>query len=151
LPLVARDELELLRAEDLLHQARVLVTDTAQRAQAFKRLGSEVRAKELSAISQSLISAVSLDELAALRPAVARHVGACILCLLDKNAGRSALRARVALHVDADGRSALEAAGETFDARMIVPDRLLPEPPFTLLVEPLAFKAEPIGYVLFEL
>jgi DNA-binding LacI/PurR family transcriptional regulator/signal transduction histidine kinase len=162
-PWFAPESVIAVQADELLGQARLVVADVARRAQAQKRIVTERRAHTLSNISQALISALDLRELAAvLADGLPRlEVKSCFLSLYEnpkKPTEWSHLVFQLEdTHLGFDGGPAnriarLEEPPVRFRSRRLAPPGKLPENrPFTAVLEPLYFKEEQLGFVLFEL
>src|SRR5215510_5787959 len=90
LPALTNDDARRRVAEDLWHEARVLIGDTAQRAQAYQRTLDAQKAVTLGDISQSLITAKDLDELSDVlsHGLPALGVKGCYVLLYDDHATR---------------------------------------------------------------
>jgi DNA-binding LacI/PurR family transcriptional regulator/signal transduction histidine kinase len=153
LPWLVEEAVVAAQADELLGQARLVVGDVARRAQAQKRLVAERRAHTMSNISQALISALDLRELAAVLGEGLRRldVKSCFLSLYE-NPESPTEWARLVFRLDDAKNSRLEEPTVRFRSRRLAPPGNLPQDrPFTAVVEPLYFKQEQLGFVLFEL
>jgi DNA-binding LacI/PurR family transcriptional regulator/signal transduction histidine kinase/ActR/RegA family two-component response regulator len=152
MPCLTSDPIMRSRAEDLLQEARVLVGDATEHTQAQHRLMIERRARALSETAEMLSAAFDLESLGkALRECLPRlGVPSAYLVLDDKI---SSAGARVAFAHD-PGRdpAALERLRDATIERTLVPDGLLPvDRTYAMVVEPLFFKEDPLGYAIFEM
>jgi signal transduction histidine kinase/DNA-binding LacI/PurR family transcriptional regulator/AraC-like DNA-binding protein len=140
------------QAEDLLGQARVLIGEMAQRAQAYRQLQAERQSEMLREIGQALITTFDVDRLADVlaERLPALGIASCYLALY-KNPRSSLERSRLVLAYTEQGRAALEPGGRQFLSRRLAPDEMLPERRHSYVVEPLYFQDEQIGFVLFEI
>lgn len=140
-----------LRAEDLFGQARVVIGEAVQRAQISRQLQAERQTQVLRDIGQALITAFDVDRLAGVLADRLPELGieSCYLALYE-NPGESLEWSRLVLAFAGGDRIDLGAIGRRFPARQLVPPRLLPDRRYSLLVEPLHFQADPIGFVVFE-
>jgi signal transduction histidine kinase/DNA-binding LacI/PurR family transcriptional regulator/AraC-like DNA-binding protein/CheY-like chemotaxis protein len=140
------------RAEDLWGQARVVIGDMAQRAQAYKQLQAERQSEVLREIGQALITTFDVarltDVLAERLPALG--IASCYLSLYE-NPALSLEQSRLILAYTEQGRAKLEPDGLRFPSCQLAPKDLLPQRRYSLVVEPLYFRDEQIGFVLFEI
>ena len=151
------DEQARSRAEDLFGQARVLIGDTAQRVQAYRQLQAERQAETLREIGQALITTFDVDKLADVlaERLPALGIASCYLALYENpaqdDAAQSLGLSRLILAYTEAGRVEVEPGGRCFAVRQLVPAGLWPNRRFSFVVEPLYFRQEPIGFVLFEI
>ncbi|HZY41984.1 MAG TPA: substrate-binding domain-containing protein [Anaerolineae bacterium] len=146
-------EPERHHAEDLLGQARVVISEAAQRAQAYRQLSADRQAEMLREIGQALITAFNVGKLADVLAERLPGIGiqSCYLALYE-NPALSLEAARLVLAYTEQGRVALEPGGQRFLSRQLVPADLLPQGrQYSLLVEPLYFREEQIGFGVFEI
>ncbi|HEX9925820.1 MAG TPA: substrate-binding domain-containing protein [Anaerolineae bacterium] len=149
--LPALDHRTRVRAEDLSGQARVVIGEAAQHAQSARQLQAERQTRILRDIGQALITTFDVDRLAGVLSARLPDLGieSCYLALYE-NPAASIEYARLALAYSAGRRAELGPTGRRFPAAQLVPPDLLPDRRYSLLVEPLYFQTEPIGFVVFE-
>jgi signal transduction histidine kinase/DNA-binding LacI/PurR family transcriptional regulator/AraC-like DNA-binding protein len=140
------------RAEDLFGQARVLIGEAAQRAQAYRQLQAERQNEILREIGQALITVFDTDALADTLAEQLPRLGirSCYLALYEQRESPAA-QARLALAYTEQGRAALGPHGLHFSPAQIVPADLLPQRRHSLVVEPLFFREDQIGYIVFEI
>jgi DNA-binding LacI/PurR family transcriptional regulator/signal transduction histidine kinase len=139
-----------LFAENLWHEARVLVGDAAQRAQAYQRMLDRQRASSLGRISQSLIAAKDLDELfdVLARGLPELGVRSCYVSLYDGAAGSHF--STLVLGIEEGGVKSAQV-GTRFAAERLAPAGVLrQEPGRVVVVVPLSFKGEQLGMILLE-
>jgi diguanylate cyclase (GGDEF)-like protein len=142
----------LARAEDMWQQARVLIGEAAQRAEAFRRMQFEQQAAVLHDINQILLR--TLDR-AHLMEVIAEElprlgIDSCCLALYEKPAA-PAEWARLILAYDRQQRIQVEADGRPFPARQLAPrDIFRGDRCYSFVLEALFFGAEQMGFVLFE-
>jgi two-component system sensor histidine kinase/response regulator len=140
------------KIENYFQQARVMIGETALQTSGNHLLKAEQKSRVLNEISQALITAFDRQELMNI---VAREfprlgIGCCYLSLYEDPAA-PAEWSRLVLAYDKKGRRPLDPAGLRFPSRRLVPEGMLPtEERFSLIVEPLYFREEQIGFVLFE-
>ena len=139
-------------AEELWHEARVLVGFVAERAQGQHRLVTERFDRILRGAAEELSTSL---EPRAMAPILAARlpqlrIKSHFVALFDGAQGQE-VQARIVAAHDAGGRP-LFVADHPFPATRLVPDRsVLPERRFTFVVEPIYFEREALGYALFEM
>ncbi len=137
------------RAEELCHEARVLVGSAAERAQARKRLEVEHWSRLLRKTGEALYT--SLDV-----PGVMHTIQEQIPRLGIKSAFLSMFEngqenSRLTLAYDSTGRGADKHRGEIFPSNQLVPESVFDDSERqTFIVEPLFFEHDQLGFVLFE-
>jgi DNA-binding LacI/PurR family transcriptional regulator/signal transduction histidine kinase len=153
LPLLAPSAERRAIAEDLWHEVRVWLGGAAARAQANQRLASQRFARILGEIGTALTTAFDLDTLTSTITAELPRLGitSCYLSLYEGD--RASLEtARLLLAYDATAEAPLRPADPVFLSRRLAPDGLLPLGRRSeMIVEPLFFKEEQLGFVLFEM
>jgi GAF domain-containing protein len=140
------------RAEDLWGQAGVMIGETAQRLQMYRRLQAEQQAQTLREIGQALITTFDVEELMNVLVDGLPRLGipSCYLSLYENPKSPTKL-SRLILAYDEKGRIELEPGGQVFPSRQLAPDGLLPcERLYNLVALPLCFREEQFGFVLFE-
>ncbi len=146
-------EKELLhRAEDMWQQARVMIGETAERAQAYRQLRAEQQAATLRKVDQSLITIFDVAELMNVieKELPGLDIQSCYLSLYEKHEKPTDWSKLVLAYAKGE-RVALEAGGQRFPSRQLAPDAILyRKKPYSMLVEALYFREEQIGFVLFE-
>jgi sigma-B regulation protein RsbU (phosphoserine phosphatase) len=155
LPALASEPLRWVQAEDLWHEARILIGELAERAQAQHRLHRERVTRTLTESSASLLATQQIPSLV---PAIAEQLprlgipGAWLA--LFEGEPRPAPTARLMLAYDeADAARATSAgAGVVFPAKDLIPAAARPAGRrLSLVVEPLFFQAEQLGFMVLEL
>jgi DNA-binding LacI/PurR family transcriptional regulator len=173
LPGLQGDPRALLYAEDLWHQARVVIGERSRRVEAYRGWQANRQADKLHHIGEALTVALDvpglMDILARELPQLG--IARCYLCLYedpDKPDGW----ARLVLAYDEAGRVDLEAdgasppcavqggtpgrpgprrAGWRFPSRHLVPGELLsPNKQYSLVITPLYFRQEQLGFILLD-
>jgi len=142
----------LLRAEDLWQQARVMIGDTAQRAEMRQALRAERQAQMLREISQSLITTFDMGELMSVlaERLPLLDIPSCYLSLYE-DPHKAAEWSRLMLAYNEQGRIELEPEGRRFPSRRLIPEGILsPERRYSFVVEALYFQDHHLGFVLFE-
>jgi signal transduction histidine kinase/CheY-like chemotaxis protein len=146
------DEATLPRTENLFHQARVMIGETAQRQQAFLGQQAEQRARVLSDINQLLSATIDRTELMEVlvrtlpKLDIAR---AYISIYADPEAPTTS--SRLIMGYDENGPVEVEDHADCFPSHKLLPVELWPaDLPFSLVVEPLFFRQDQLGLALFE-
>ncbi|MGC9397596.1 MAG: GAF domain-containing protein [Anaerolineae bacterium] len=146
---------QVVRAEDLWQQARVMIGEWTTRLQALARLDLAQRQTELSEIEQTLSAALGVEGLMErVSQAVERlHIPRCYLSLYQ-DPENPAARARLALAYTYDEERGFvrrrEKEGELFSSPQLLPMSLWPSRRVSLHVEPLYFRTDQLGLLLFE-
>jgi hypothetical protein len=146
------DSRAMMRANGLWGQARVMISEIAQRAQAHRALQAEQQAQQLREIGAALITTFEVDELmnvlAEGLPSL--RIPSAYLSLYE-NPESPAEWSWLMLAYDQNERIELEPGGQRFPSPSLVPDSMLPlDRRYTMVVEPLFFREDQIGFVLFE-
>jgi PAS domain S-box-containing protein len=142
----------LLRAEDLWQQARVMIGDTAQRAEMRQVLRAERQARTLREISQALITTFDTGELmSVLADRLPRlDIPSCYLSLYE-DPHKPTEWSRLILAYNERGRVELEPEGRRFPSRRLIPEGIVSrERRYSFVVEALYFQEHQLGFVLFE-
>jgi signal transduction histidine kinase/DNA-binding LacI/PurR family transcriptional regulator/AraC-like DNA-binding protein len=142
-----------LRAEDLFEQAQLLIGGAAQQAQAYKEWQTEKHSDLLRQISQALITTFDFGKLSDMLVKQLPKIGIDSYCLaLYKNPESPLGQARMILAQTGQNHVRLEPGGRLFPASQLTPEGLLPQHRrYSLVVEPLYFEQEQIGFILFEI
>ncbi len=143
---------KLSRAENLLQQARVLVSQAAVWEEANKRLKAQQRTDLVYEISQALVTTFDNTELMKVlaRELPRLDIPRAYLCLYE-DPERPLDCVRLAMAYDGNGRSEKQALPPVFPSAQLLPQNLLPaESPYSLVVESLHFHAEQLGLAIFE-
>jgi PAS domain S-box-containing protein len=161
---LAGDGAALPRAESLLHQARVLVGERAQRAQVRQAFLADQQAQLLQEVGQALVTTHGLVELADVlaRELPRLAIPSCSLALYEEAqpyeypqpAPESSW---LIMAYNEEGRVELDASVRRFPSHLLAPNGLWPPgegeqptPPCSLLLEPLYFREQQLGFALFE-
>jgi GAF domain-containing protein/DNA-binding LacI/PurR family transcriptional regulator len=142
----------LQRAEDLWQQARVMIGEAEERAQAQQRLQAEQQAERLREIGQTLITTLDVEELLDVLTKELPHldIPSCYLSLY-KDPKRPTDSSRLILAYGKKGRVELGNAGQNFPSRQLVPSELWPQDRrYAFMAEALYFREDQIGVALFE-
>lgn len=145
----------LRRAEDLWGQAGILIGEAAQRARGYQMVERTRQTQTLRQISQALVTTFNVEELAGVLARDLPRLGIerCYLSLYE-NPQQPTGQARLILAFDERGRIESKLDARTFSADQLIPPALLAQQedakPYSLVLQPLYFQEEQIGFVLFE-
>jgi PAS domain S-box-containing protein len=142
----------LSQAEDLWQQSRVLVEETAVQARTYANFLAGQRDRVLREIDQILITSPGIEELMNVIAQELPRLGipSCYLSLYE-NPEKSTEWAGLALAYDEKGRAGLQEGERRFLSSQLVPEGMLPqERQYNLMVEPLYFRENQLGFALFE-
>ncbi len=136
-------------AESIFEQAHILVGDQAERVQARRRLDKEALLRDLEEMSAQVRT--SLDDLS-LQHAVVSHlprfkIPSCFVAAKSEHEGGNS---RIILAYDRQRGLNVNQNDQRF-RRELVPACVLPEWRHSLMIQPLFFDDEPLGYVSLEL
>ena len=144
---------QMLAAEDIWHQARVLLSELAQWIEVYHQQQEVLQATQLRRISQALISSF---EVPALMEVVVHElprlgIASCALALYgDPQAPHD--MASLILAYDRRGRIELPAEGLPFAATELAPHEVWRDGrPDGMVLHALYFQQQQLGYVLFEI
>ncbi len=162
LPCFNKDSREtLLRAETLWQQARVMLAETALRAQMRQEFRQEQQARTLREISQALITTFEIQGLMDILARELPRLGipGAYLFLYDhpssyRYPAPMPEQSRMMMAYNDRGRIALPAEGQAFPSQRLTPEKvdvLAQEQQMGLVAMPLYFQREQIGVVLFEI
>jgi DNA-binding LacI/PurR family transcriptional regulator/signal transduction histidine kinase len=152
LPCIATDQEMRSRAEDLFHEARGLVGEAIEHTQAHSRLMIERRTRALSQAAELLSASFDIKSLGdALRECLPKlGVPSAYLVV---NEGTLSPAAHVAFAYD-PGRdqTVLDRLRDATIEETSIPDGLLPfDRTYAMVVEPIFFKDDSLGYAVFEM
>jgi signal transduction histidine kinase/DNA-binding LacI/PurR family transcriptional regulator/DNA-binding response OmpR family regulator len=146
------DEASVRNAENLFQQIRVMIGETSQRVQAFQRLQAEQKSQVLSDINQQLSATIDgqelLDILESALPQL--DIRSCFISLYEDPASPTTL-SRLVLAYNEHGSIKIDPSKITFPSRNLIPAIIpLGDRPRSLIVEPLYFRNDQLGFALFE-
>ncbi|MCP4543812.1 MAG: substrate-binding domain-containing protein [Chloroflexi bacterium] len=145
----------LFRAEDLWQQGRMMIGDAVQRGQIYQVLQTEQWDAMLRETGYGLITASTvaelMNEVASGLPQL--DIPSCYLSLYEaQDATLEESRLILACDGEHEGCAELEGDGVRFLSRRLVPDGILSQKErYSMIIEPLYFRDEQIGFVLFEM
>lgn len=158
LPHLASSDLSW-RLESLLHETQLFIAGELRKAEAQRNLQKERQNWTLHEIGQSLITAFDraglMDTIVESIPRLG--IPTCALVLYDQarpyaHSHSLPEESRLVAAYNENGRLPLRPDGQPFLTGQFLPPGVLPENrPYTLLVEPLYFREEQLGYVLLEM
>jgi len=152
LPCLASDPVMSSRAEDLLQEARILVGEAVGDSQAQHRLMIERRTRALSQATEILSAAFDLESLGqAIRDCLPRLGVPSAYLVVDDEVSHAGARV-VFAHDPVRDSATLERLRDAAVEETSMPDGLLPvDRAYAMVVEPLFFKDDPLGYAIFEM
>lgn len=140
--------------ELLFQNGYIAIMDAANRTQANRRLSSERRATILRAAGQAVASAFDIEKLLEViaQELVNLEIDECYLSLYrGSDPLRNAEVLQLVMALKGGERVLFDKSECMFEAPNLVPNGLLsPDSPSSLIVEPLYFRDEQIGILLFE-
>ena len=158
--LAGLDNLEALtKAEDLLHQAHIMIGESAEREQAHQSMQVEQEFIALRGIGQALIATFDVPELMDILARELPRIGipACCLALYEHAAeSDEEIRpvpfkwSRLMLAYSEDGRFPAEGGERHFPSQTLVPPEMLADRRRTMIVEALYFREKQLGFFVFE-
>jgi DNA-binding LacI/PurR family transcriptional regulator len=142
---------DIARAENIWHQARVLIAEAGQRVRAHNRHQQAVQTLKLMEFN----SAFYAEDLSSLTDTFAQKlpglgIDRCYVTIFE---GNNAVpeTARLVLAFDEEERIPLESGGQRFPAAQLLPNDVLPDVrPVTLLAAPLVKSGKHLGLIFFE-
>jgi PAS domain S-box-containing protein len=146
------------RAEDLWGQARVMIGEMSRRQQAQQELQAGQQARTLRQVEAMLITTFNMKRLMDVLAENLPRLGipSCYLALYENPQPYQYPQpapewSRLELAYTDKGRIQLEPDGLRFPSRQLVPKGMLPQDrQYSLVVMPLYFQENQIGFVLFE-
>ncbi len=152
LPYLEDEEILSRRVEDLWQQARVMIGEFVKRTEGYKTLEIERQLQRVNEFGQELINTPDIPAMMDLLAQQLPELGIkrCYLSLYQDR--RHPLdESRLLLAYDQAGRKNLDELERNFPSEELAPDQLFrARQPFSLIVEPLYFREEQLGLVLFE-
>ncbi len=141
-----------LRIENLTQQARVIIGESARRNYAYQVIQMDEKMHILGEISQALSVTTSKAELIDVleRSLKLMDISRCYLFLYEKPVAPDGL-ARFVFAYDNHQRLALDPEGMEVPTHTLLPPNLLAAgPQRSLVVEPIFFREDQLGYAIFE-
>jgi DNA-binding LacI/PurR family transcriptional regulator/serine phosphatase RsbU (regulator of sigma subunit) len=139
-----------MRAEDIWHQARIVVSEAAMRRHAHERINAENTTQRLAAAAEALIARFDVTSLpgALVEQLGPLEIKSCFLALYEGGRGRSET-ARLVLAFKDGQLLALSDEERLFPTALLLPAELWSDER-ALVVEPLFFEEVELGFVLLE-
>src|SRR5579859_2788000 len=152
-PLLRESDGRLLSAENLWQQARVLIGEAAQRSRAYQAMQAERQAQTVGEINQMLSATIDMRDLSDILAQALPKLGLATFCLsLYENPAAPAEWSRVV--IAANARVSVDSCNswERFPSRRLAAAALMlsPDNCYSLVVEPLYFREDQLGFVLIE-
>jgi len=153
LPSLLADRRLLCRAENLWHQARVVIGHAAEQAGVRRAMLAQQRAETLRRVGQSLITAVDMAELTNVLGRELPRLGIPSCCLsLYARADAPLELANLVLAYDRGRHVGLAEEELLFKSRELAPDRMLHRADrLEMLLAPLYFREKQLGFALLEM
>lgn len=151
LPTLLNDQPTMLRAEDLWHQARVMIGERSRRIRAHKEWQARQQTLHLRRINHGLMTTTNVPALMDVLVEELPQLGisGCHLALYEDPIKPTA-GCRWVLAFDENGRSDLGIAGRRIASRPFAMGSEMPcDKPYHLLVMPLYFQDEQLGLIRF--
>ncbi len=151
LPHLAQDQ--ILLAEDLWVTAQIMISEAAQQSQRSQITQLERQMRLLNGLQESLITTFNITEV---MDTLAREIPqlgipSCYLSLYE-NPQRPTDAARLYLALASDSkRFELPDEKQVFPSLQLVPPEIWPDRSFSMIVEPLYFREEQLGFALLEI
>jgi signal transduction histidine kinase/DNA-binding LacI/PurR family transcriptional regulator len=143
----------LSKAEDLWHQARVLIGEIAEKAQAFQRFQIIQQSLLLSEIGQMLLSTFDVQKLMDVIQLSLPQLGirSCYLSIY-KGEGIPAESSNLILAYDGQKGFPLNSGGIPFPSKQLIPQELpSPNRRRTMSVLPLFIQKDHLGFIVIEM
>lgn len=140
------------RANRVLHQARILVNEISERKLVERGIQTKYKSDILQEIGASLITTFNLDEIknVMFRDLPRLGIPACYLSIYE-NSEEPSEWSRLIWAFNQKGLIDIPESGIRFPSSSLLPEGILPEGQrYSLVVEPLYFEKEQIGFVIFE-
>lgn len=143
------------KIEVLISQARVVVEEAFQRAQAYSQWRADREAENLRDINRALLTTFDVNQLTDVLSERLPALGIPSVYLVTYEGPTDAEvpdQARLRLAYSDDDRAVIEQDGLRFSTDQVVPPDFLPKDRrYSLVVEPLYFQDKSLGYVVFEI
>ncbi len=139
-------------AEDLLHQARIVIGEAAARVSARHTYRTHQDAQTFRNIGAALITTFDIGELMNLLAQGLPRLGipSCYLAVYE-DPQKPGEWSRLLLAYDERGRIPIDPNRQRVPSRQLIPEYLLPpNRQFSFMVESLYFRENQLGYVVFE-
>jgi DNA-binding LacI/PurR family transcriptional regulator len=142
---------DIARAENIWHQARVLIAEAGQRVRAHNRREQVALTLKLMDINEAFYAAdlhSLTDTFAHKLPGLG--IDRCYVTVFEGN-NPVPETARLVLAFDEEERVPLDGGGQRFPAAQLLPEEVLPDVrPVTLLAAPLVKDGKHMGLIFFE-
>lgn len=142
-----------IKAENLIHQARILLGEIAQRFQAYIRIQEEFKSNTLINIAESLTTSFNLDEIGGIIISDLQKLGIkkCYISLYEDGSEKISALSKLIIGYDKKGSVQIDDSKRIYQSDYLLPPSLKEKlKSFNLVVLPLYFKSEQIGFALIE-
>lgn len=140
------------RAENLLHQGRIVIGEAAARVSARHSYRMRQYTQNLRNIGDALITTFDMDELMNLLVQGLPNISipSCYLAMYE-DPQKPTEWSRLLLAYNEFGRISIDPGKQRFPTWQLIPEHLLPQNRrFNLMVEALYFRENQLGFVVFE-
>ena len=140
-------------AENLLHQAQIMIGEIAERIQAHQKYQTILRSLQISDTGQVLLTTFDVDKLMEVTHQSLSELGiqSCFIALYE-GAEKPRDTARLMLAYIGERRIELEAGGKLFPSHQLVPVEIsLLQRRRTWVIAPLYFQVDHLGYIVMEI
>ena len=151
LPYLLHDTTVLARAEDLWHQARVMVAHAAEQERTKRFVQAQRQADKLRQLGRSLVNVVDMEGLTTIlaQALPSWKIPTCYLVLYENPTDPMGM-ARLAWAYE-HGEDSLHQDGPRFPAHQLIPGERFPRDRwYAFRLEALYFRNEQLGFILFE-
>lgn len=140
-----------LQSEELWHQARIIIGETAEHAQARLVLQAKHQAQILRDVGHVLLTTFDLNRLMdAFEQGLPHLEIPSVYLALYENPKEPLEWSRLMLAYNEFGRVELGGDGIRFPSKQLLPDAMLPDRLYSFVVEPLYFQTQQLGFILCE-
>ncbi|MBN1698086.1 MAG: substrate-binding domain-containing protein [Spirochaetales bacterium] len=143
----------LSKAEDLWHQARIMIGDITQRVETLRRLNLEVENLSMRNLSEELNTKIGIEQLLEVVFDNLPKIGIeSAFIILYNDAIIPGESSRLILAYNENGLITLDAGGTIYPSRIFIPGNHLPKNKrYIYMVESFYYGQHHIGYGLFEM
>ena len=152
IPLLNETE-KKLKAENLIHQARILLGEIAQRFQAYIRIQEEFKSNTLINIAEALTTSFNLDEIGKIIVNELPKLGIkkCYISLYETDKEKLSAFSKLIIGYDKNGSIQIDNSKRIYQSNYLIPLSLKKKlRSFNFVVLPLYFKKEQIGFAILE-
>ena len=147
-----QDDSELFRIESILQQGRVLIAEVAQRIQTSQSAQTDRQAYNLGKVSEVIQTTFDITKLTkvVIEEFPKLGIARCYLSLYETSEAPLEW-SRLIMAFDETGQLDLGEEGIRFPTKQLLPEAILENLQATIVVEPLFFREEQLGFVIFNI